>query len=110
MLLTDSDDDPQAMQEVVQIQHQLGELRKARRWTLAYVAEQLNVHPSTVWRWENNPAHSRALDDLQMYARFLGYTLRVLLVEPGPQDGAEEPATVAADATACAVPAPAEGV
>ncbi|WP_410605005.1 helix-turn-helix domain-containing protein [Amycolatopsis sp. lyj-90] len=86
MFERDSDDDAEAMAEVTKAQHQLGKIRKARGWTCAYVAKQLDVHPASVWKWENHPACARVLDHLQMYARFLGYTLRVVLVESDEDD------------------------
>lgn len=82
----DTNDDMEAMQEVIRVQRQLGRIRKVRDWTLDYVGNQLNVHPSTVWRWENNPAYARNISELQMYARFLGYTLRVLVIADNKYD------------------------
>lgn len=86
MLERDSDDDAEAMEEVTKVQRQLGKIRKARGWSCAYVAGQLDVHPASVWKWENHPECARVLDHLQMYARFLGYTLRVVLVESDGDD------------------------
>ncbi|WP_410576613.1 helix-turn-helix domain-containing protein [Amycolatopsis sp. lyj-108] len=80
MPLADANSDREAMQEIVRVQHQLSRIRKSRKWSLNYVGIELDVHPSTVWRWENNPAYSGNVGELQMYARFLGYTLRVLVV------------------------------
>lgn len=90
-MLADTNEDKEAMHETVRVQHQLSRIRKSRKWSLNYVGIALDVHPSTVWRWENNPAYAGNIGELQMYARVLGYTLRVLVVA---DDGINESQTI----------------
>ncbi|MBE1574806.1 helix-turn-helix domain-containing protein, partial [Amycolatopsis roodepoortensis] len=85
----DANDDAEAMHEVIRVQSQLGRIRKSRGWSLLDVGNKLNVHPSTVWRWENSPAYASNITELQMYARVLGYTFRVLVIANGDDKPSE---------------------
>ncbi|MFE5505433.1 helix-turn-helix domain-containing protein [Amycolatopsis japonica] len=82
----DTNDDTYAMHEVIRVQSQLGRIRKLRGWSLLDVGNKLNVHPSLVWRWEHSPTYACNITELQMYARVLGYTFRVLVVANGDDE------------------------
>ncbi|MEV7552290.1 helix-turn-helix transcriptional regulator [Amycolatopsis sp. NPDC089917] len=87
----DASDDAYAMHEVIRVQSQLARIRKSRGWSQLDVGNKLNVHPSTVWRWENNPTYACNISELQMYARVLGYTFRVLIIANDDDKPGESP-------------------
>ncbi|MEC3982466.1 helix-turn-helix domain-containing protein [Amycolatopsis sp. H20-H5] len=79
------EDGAAAMAQVARMQRQLRRIRKTQDLSLAQVAEQLQVHQVTVWRWENDVTYNPTLPHLQLYACLLGYTLRFVLTENEPR-------------------------
>jgi transcriptional regulator with XRE-family HTH domain len=75
---TTPDPDADAMAEPRRLQDKLRRARVAAGRSRADVAEALGTSPIHVWCLEYSPtAHDSALCDFLMYARFLGYTIRL---------------------------------
>lgn len=55
------------------------QLRKERGFSAEYIAEKINVSPSTIYRYENNDIASLKIDKLKMIADLLGTSASGLL-------------------------------
>jgi transcriptional regulator with XRE-family HTH domain len=87
MPYADNPVDTHAMSEAWRLQQALAQLRHVAGVSRAAMANAIELTPIALWRLETSPAQADGnLTNLMLYARFLGYTLRLQLESLSPEE------------------------